>query len=314
MDDIYNILAKHFFNETNPEEEKRIDDFRENNTSEYEILRKLWERGGIKIHHFNTKDAWKKIQYKTTRKSSKTIFFQSYIRSVAAVVIFLIVSSVVTLVLTDTFNFSGTELTKNKTDELIKIDLADGSFVWLNRSASLSFPDEFKGKYREVNLSGTAFFDIAKDKKHPFIINTTHTKVTVLGTSFNVNSTKKVTEVTVQSGTVEVMSLRNNEKVIIKESQSAIVKDDSIFSFETNNPNYLSWKTGIFEFYNTPISQVVKDLNTYYHNQLEINQMQSYDCNLTAKFDNARLEDIIELLETTCNLSIEKENKVYKIK
>ena len=64
--------------------------------------------------------------------------------------------------------------------------LEDGTTVWLNAATTFKFPSHFTGKKREVYLDGEAFFNVAKDKKHPFIVKSGKHKVKVLGTRFNV--------------------------------------------------------------------------------------------------------------------------------
>ena len=72
--------------------------------------------------------------------------------------------------------------------ESYKIVLSDGTEVWLNAATRLRFPSRFYGKQREVYVEGEAYFKVAKDAAHPFIVHTTLTQVQVLGTSFNINT------------------------------------------------------------------------------------------------------------------------------
>ncbi|RZK37353.1 MAG: hypothetical protein EOO90_25385, partial [Pedobacter sp.] len=67
-----------------------------------------------------------------------------------------------------------------------QITLPDGTKVWLNAISSLKFPNKFTSKNREVELEGEAYFEVAKDASKPFSVSTKHTKVSVLGTHFNV--------------------------------------------------------------------------------------------------------------------------------
>jgi len=110
-----------------------------------------------------------------------------------------------------------------------QIKLPDGSVVWLNASSNLTYGEHFGNKLREVNLIGEAFFDVAKDPDHPFIIHTATVDVKVLGTAFNVRSypNDANTETSVLRGRVEVTVknrenttyyLKPNEKVIVANS------------------------------------------------------------------------------------------------
>ena len=312
MEDIYSILSKHFSGVSNSEEDKQIAEFRESNPTEYEVLHKLWLKGDIEVYDFDSKDAWQKIKEKSKRKTAKTIPFYRNTRNIAAAVAILMISAITTYFLIR-FGQADLVVAENLIDTPVDIELADGSVVWLSKRAVFTYPKDFKGDFREVSLSGKAFFDVTENNEFPFVINTDNSKITVLGTSFNVNSLSNTTEVAVQEGVVEVLSLINNKKLVVKENQTAVVEDKNLIRFKTKNPNYMAWKSGVFEFNNAPIIEVVRDLNTYYSNQLELDTTQVYDCSLTAKFENEELEDILEILTTTCDISVQKIDNVYKI-
>ncbi len=311
MDDIYTILAKYFSKSSTPEEDLQINQFRKNNPTEYKMLYKLWQKGEIEIHDFNTEEAWKRFLKKSNKPARVIPLYNKFWKTAVAVTI-LVITSFSIYFLTSELSKTKQIVTENIIDKPLDIELADGSVIWLKKGAALSYADKFRGG-RKVTLSGTAFFNIAKDNEHPFIILTANSKVTVRGTSFNIYSKPDKTEVSVRSGTVEVQSLENNEKVIIKQNQTAIVSKDKLIHTETTNPNYLAWQNGVFEFNNTSIVQVVKDLNTYYLNRVELDTTKFYDCNLTAKFNKTNLEEILLIIETTCDLSINKIDNTYKI-
>ena len=106
------------------------------------------------------------------------------------------------------------------------IQLPDGSTVWLNASSKLTYGENFGKKLREVNLTGEAFFDVAKDPAHPFIIHTNVIDVKVLGTAFNVKSypNDANTETSVLRGKVEVtVKNRENTKYYLSPKEKVIV-------------------------------------------------------------------------------------------
>jgi ferric-dicitrate binding protein FerR (iron transport regulator) len=89
--------------------------------------------------------------------------------------------------------------------ELIDIFyLPDSTLVYLNKNSRLSYPDEFAGTERVVVLEGEAFFDVSKDKAHPFIIYSGNTCTEIAGTSFNLRAyeAQQEFELTVVTGTV----------------------------------------------------------------------------------------------------------------
>ncbi|HEY4206081.1 MAG TPA: FecR domain-containing protein [Puia sp.] len=119
-----------------------------------------------------------------------------------------------------------------------KLQLPDGTQVWLNSGSNISYDNDFGSATRQVLLSGEAFFDVVKDNARPFIIHTATVDIKVLGTSFNVRSypEEKVTETSLIRGAVEVtlkanadkkIFLKPNEKLIVS-NDSALVRNDSI--------------------------------------------------------------------------------------
>ncbi len=109
-----------------------------------------------------------------------------------------------------------------------KVQLPDGSQVWLNADSRITYDESFRGPAREVQLCGEAYFDIAKDKDHPFIIHTSSIDVRVLGTSLNVRSyrNEKNTEALLIRGSIEV-SLHNDpdKKIILQPNEKLVVQN-----------------------------------------------------------------------------------------
>lgn len=109
------------------------------------------------------------------------------------------------------------------------ITLPDSTRVWLNSGSHIEYGKDFGGEYREVSLTGEAFFDVAPDAGRPFIIHTPKLDVRVLGTSFNLKSypSDKTTEATLIRGSIEI-SIRNrpSDKIILKPNEKLVVNND----------------------------------------------------------------------------------------
>ncbi|WP_207424393.1 FecR family protein [Desertivirga brevis] len=111
-----------------------------------------------------------------------------------------------------------------------KLILPDGSSVWLNSGSKITFKNNSKTNCREVNLTGEAYFDVAKDARHPFIVTTPTFTIKVLGTAFNVKSYERSeqSEATLVHGKIELSLLRRPEtKYILKPSQKLMVTSAS---------------------------------------------------------------------------------------
>lgn len=111
-----------------------------------------------------------------------------------------------------------------------KLTLTDGSSVTLNSDSRLKYPASFDGPSREVYLTGEAYFTIAKDVLHPFIIHTNKMTIRVLGTSFNVRCypDDDVNETTLIQGSIEVtFPDRPADKIILKPTDKLVIRNDS---------------------------------------------------------------------------------------
>jgi len=187
-----------------------------------------------------------------------------------------------------------------------EVRLADGTLVWLNTNTTFSYPDKF-GDERRVELEGEAFFDVARNPEHPFIIETLSSSIEVLGTSFNVNTEDLRTYVSVQSGVVELRNEVSGQKLTA--GYAGIADKSGVSLFPIQDINYQSWKTGVFVFDSTPIEEVVEDLNSFYGNRIRL--VSTTPCDFTTTFDNASLEDVIKILQLSCNLDVSFNEEIY---
>ena len=128
-------------------------------------------------------------------------------------------------------NVSAISQVTTKAGSRMRVQLPDGSSVWLNASSYLSYGQEFGRTIREVNLTGEAFFDVVKDASRPFIIHTKTIDVKVLGTRFNIKAypDEATTETSLLKGSVEVtIKNRNNQKMNLKPNQKIVVTNNMI--------------------------------------------------------------------------------------
>lgn len=124
--------------------------------------------------------------------------------------------------------------------------LPDGTTVWLNAGSKLFYDENFTGPIRDVKLEGEAFFDVARDAKHPFVVHTSGIDIKVLGTIFNVKSypEDKTVETTLYRGSVKVfreeeseekaIQLRPNQKLIL--AKQAANEAEKLSSTEVKAP------------------------------------------------------------------------------
>ncbi len=199
--------------------------------------------------------------------------------------------------------------------------LPDGSCVNLNRSSNLDFPEFFTSSVREVSFNGEAFFNIAHNPDQPMIIATDNVRVKVLGTSFNLCNCDDSDEIVVYLETgkilfysideyngsiLEQVILTPGEKGVYDKSTGAITK--SVFS----GNNHTAWKSGVLEFVNAPLDEVVEVLsNTYCIDITSDIQFNNYL--LTARFENESPESILESLKVLYGFQYRIDEKAVSI-
>jgi len=199
-------------------------------------------------------------------------------------------------------------------DKIEQVELPEGSKVSLNLDSRLTYSKKFQSDTREVELKGEAFFEVARDTIRPFVIRAGDVYVEVLGTSFNVKAYENDDhiEVTVEKGKVAVYRVDDaDDRVILVRGEKAVFKKsgEALLAMENENINYKSWKTKRIIFEDTPMSEVVRIVNEIYHADLQIASPALKDCPVTTIFDNQSLETILNVLESTLNLSITKEGE-----
>jgi ferric-dicitrate binding protein FerR (iron transport regulator) len=202
------------------------------------------------------------------------------------------------------------------------IRLFDGTKVWLYPSSKLIYSDQFTVNKRRVELDGEAFFEVAKDKKHPFIITSGRMQTEVVGTSFNVRSYSKLADysVTVVTGVVKVKLLPMRalmmKEVILKPKQQAIF--DKERSTLTSNilPDIepvLQQRDGIIKYNGTPVPEVVADLQRWYNQPIYL-ENQAADCLCYGKFDvNKPVLTVIRQLAAAINARVKVNDGKYVI-
>ena len=186
-----------------------------------------------------------------------------------------------------------------------QITLADGSKVVLNACSSLQYPDRFTSKERKVNLQGEAFFQIARNEKQPFLVETEDLSVKVLGTEFNVKAytTDDQVSVDVESGKVEVtlpeatLRLKKQERIWVNTVSGEFNKKQ-----ETEN-KVAVWREGGFVFHCTPIQDVARELERAFHCRIEFAEGQEFNNVVTGELSSKSLKTVLESIRYVCGIN-----------
>jgi transmembrane sensor len=200
-----------------------------------------------------------------------------------------------------------------------KLILSDGTIVNLNSGTTLRYPEQFgaDGK-RNVYLTGEAFFEVAKDKEHPFIVNANQVDIEVLGTKFNVSAypeNSSVNSVLIE-GSIQMYETENSSNaVLLKPNQMATWQNDSkkITTKSVDPSFYSAWTKGELTFKDTPFSTIIKIIQRSYDVEIinKNSDLAKQNFTGTIKINESSVENILELLkrDTPFNYTI-KENTI----
>ena len=302
MSETEKILFKYFAGECTDTEKEVISKWREGNKEHEALFRKytlIWQHSRINTNHIpDVSRAIQKIRSRTKQSGHIKELFYSF-RRAAAILIAVIAVALCSYYATRKLR-SDDLITKTSSGKREKIILPDQTIVWLSENSSISYPESFGKDARKVMLEGEAYLEVRKDPNKPFVITSRHSITQVLGTSFNVRSipVEHQTTVTVNTGRVAFYALGSEHKqVILTPGYCGILKDgfDKAQKKQNINPNFLSWKTGMLTFDNTPLDRVTEDLSHHFNTKI-ILEAGLTRCRLTATFNNESLEEILEKL------------------
>jgi transmembrane sensor len=181
-----------------------------------------------------------------------------------------------------------------------QIVLPDGSKVWLNAASSIKFPAMFTGTERNVELSGEAYMEIAKNLKQPFVVKASNTEIRVLGTSFNINAygDEEAIKTTLIEGRVKV--LKGSKGAVLKPGQQAVVVSSDQQDINVQSANIeqtLAWKNGLFNFNNLSLQQILRQLSRWYNIEI-VYQQQIPSKSFSGEIQrDLNLSEVLEVLK-----------------
>jgi ferric-dicitrate binding protein FerR (iron transport regulator) len=189
--------------------------------------------------------------------------------------------------------------------ETLTDTLPDGSVVTLNRKSSISYPQEFAGKTRQVRLTGEAFFDVKPDKSKPFLISVDDVTVKVVGTSFNVKDNAEKTEVIVETGIVEVSRDTQRVRITPREEATIVKASAEMRKGITADEFHNYYRTRRLFCDGTPLWRLVEILNEAYEADIVIGNQRLKNLPINTTFDQNSLESILGVVSETLSLKVE---------
>lgn len=315
----YSLLAKLLSKETTEEERKEIDAWRNDSSIHDDLFRDieaietlLDELAEVNVSDVSVarKKLKTRIQGKTRPRTAKT-----FLRYAATVVIIAALASIIILV-NKNQKVSAEIIAQSNSAEIISVKLPDGSLADLNKNSRLVYPETFGSEERVVKLEGEAFFDIAPDAYHPFVIITRGSKIVVLGTAFNVSSNDYETEVVVEHGSVSLEDAKGaiSELVLNAGEKGRLNITEGTSTKEVNSDkNRFSWRTGVFCFEETQLQDVLDKLSGYYNIQFSPLGKDFSECTLSASFDHQPISAVLRVIEQTLDLEFNKKADLYSV-
>ncbi|RGX81184.1 FecR family protein [Bacteroides stercorirosoris] len=189
-----------------------------------------------------------------------------------------------------------------------RIQLPDGTLLTLNSCSRIRYPERFIDDERRVELEGEGYFQVYKNERQPFIVNTSRLNVRVLGTRFDVKSysSDEIVSVDVESGKVQVdlpeamMRLQAKEQVLINTASGE-------YSKRREERSVAVWRKGGLRFNSTPIRDVAKELERMYNCRITFADGQEFSNLISGEHDNKSLEAVLQSMEYTSGIRYKKE-------
>lgn len=321
--DIKEIIIKFLTGEANSEEQAALKNWisaSADNKKEFETYSALWNKSKTMVlsHPMDIESLLRKTKKQIAEFQTKKRWLV-YLQQAAAVLILAFSFSFL-------YTYFSNKTTETTAEQLIsqevraafgthtKVNLADGTTVWLNSGSSLRFPITFStSEERRVELNGEGYFDVTPNPGKPFIVNTEKLNVKVYGTRFNVLAYDGYDEMTVvleegkvalekeyAAGPKELMVLKPNDIVEYHASEN------KLYHFSTNNlKRYTAWKDGFIVFYGDHINKVVQTLEHWYNVDFEIKDEALQNYSFTATFKGETLEQVLKLLSLSSPIAYE---------
>lgn len=313
--DIDALIAKDLTGEISAEEKSVLARWMESsadNKSYYEHFKTLFDKS-LELKHqevFDTGAAWEKLKtkIKTQNQTKKTIQLSWRI---AASIVLLVTAGFIAY---QNFFTPQQETTFAASAGVTENVLPDGTGVFMNKNTSVEYAYEPIKKIRKTKLTGEAYFNIAEKDNQQFLLEVNGLLIKDIGTSFNVKAypDSDTVEVYVETGEVIFYSVLDSGLHLQEKETGFYDKASGRFSKRSKpNENVLAYKTQIFVFDNTRLSEVVEAINEVYDTKLKLDKKDLENCRITVTFRHETIDMIAEVIAETLSLTLEKtENEI----
>lgn len=193
-------------------------------------------------------------------------------------------------------------------DKEFWMSLPDGTRVHLNGNSRLSYPLAFTGDQREVALVGEAYFIVAKDKQHPFIVHTAKGDVKEYGTEFNVNTQGDMTCVVLVKGSISVRAEGGKEQMMSPGDKAELATQGVTMSRVDVAP-YVAWNTGHFSFEDCRLDELMQVVGRWYGLHVVFTSDQLRTVRFTGSLSRYEtIENTLEVIGAIANVKVEQQD------
>ena len=194
-----------------------------------------------------------------------------------------------------------------------KVQLPDGSRVWLNAASSLKYPTVFSTSERMVELEGEGYFEITKDKNKPFEVKLADgSEVKVLGTHFNIMAyeNERYKDVTLLQGSVEISNGNTVQK--LSPGQQGRIISSKILVSSADTSQVTGWKNGQFIFRDADIQSIMRQVARWYDVDIkyEVTKTRHFNATISRK---EPLLPLLNILEETNEVHFKVKNKIIYV-
>lgn len=309
------VLVKYLLAEASPEERAAVQAWvgKEENARYFEHFRLIWEESQQLAPRVMISEdaAWQRLRNRVRGaqpaplQATRVVPLHKIYRIAAAVIGLVVVSSAAWWML----GSQPRQIALRSGNDTLRDTLPDGTVITLNKNSEARYKPAFAGSTREITLEGEAFFEVAQDAQKPFIIHSGDVAVRILGTSLNVKTTQRATEVIVETGRVEVakethrVELAAHEMATVTASEAAPVKTSS------TDQLYRYYSDHSFVCDNTPLYKLVDALNDAYNVHIQIANPGLRNLPLTSTFHAAPLDTVLGIVGESLNIKVTKQGK-----
>jgi ferric-dicitrate binding protein FerR (iron transport regulator) len=202
--------------------------------------------------------------------------------------------------------------------ERSQISLYDGTKVWLNSGTKFRYPVAFGKDSRDVFVEGEAYFDVAKDPDHPFIVRAGQLKIKVLGTHFNVCAYPDDNEfsTTLDEGSVNAINTVNCKGVKLNPGEQVILNRETngLKCLSVDTRLYTSWKENLLKFEDAPFEEVIKRMERWYDVKITVDPSINTRERYTITIKTESLREMLQLVSKTTKMSYEIKGNTVALK